>query len=135
VIRSYVRAPSIKRLTSDLKDVDIAKAKLIRRIIKGDIDELLIVDSELSKTYDIHNSRLTLIHHTTGEIRDKLLDTVLGTFGVEYVFRTSEGLQTSMSMPDDRIIGKYLNAGDTYAPTLIRQKGSWRIGTMADLCE
>ena len=42
---------------------------------------------------------------------------------------------TSPESQHDFPLGIYLNAGDSYAPTLIYYRGRWQIGTMADIAE
>ncbi len=64
-----------------------------------------------------------------------MLDEFLNTFGVEYLFATSEGLQGHCSLPSDELICTYLNAGDTYTTTLLKHHGRWQIGAWGDIAE
>jgi hypothetical protein len=127
-------APSIKSLTSKLKDVDVPKAKLLRRILKADREALLGIHAEIGPLgLDAHEARYSCL---TSELRAELLDCVLGTYGAEELFNTSEGLQNHPEDPQGKdSVGEYLNAGDTYAPTLINTGKGWRIGCMGDIAE
>lgn len=132
------RAPSIKTLTTQLKDVDTAKAKLIRRILKAERrDDLLELDVELRHgNRDIHQCRLDHINESTGQLRAELLDRTLCTFGVEHCHRNRDGIGFyTDDQSGDNLIGKYLIAGDSYAPTLINTGKGWRVGCRADIVE
>ena len=58
----------------------------------------------------------------TSDLRMECLDALAGTCGVE-AFETRHGWC------------EYLNAGDTYAPTLLRFRGRYRVATWGDIAE
>lgn len=129
-------APSIKTLTSQLKDVDVPKAKLIRSIIKGNREDLLYIAESLDKHHrDIHWQRFNYINHPIADLRAELLNTALDCFGVEYLFQGSDGLRGNPEGPYDEPVCTYLNAGDTYAPTLLKYRGRWQVGCWGDIAE
>ena len=129
-------APSIKTLTSQLKDVDVPKAKLIRSIIKGKREDLLYIAESLDKHHrDIHWQRLNYINYSFSDLKAELLNTVLDTYGVEYLFEGSDGLRGNPEGCNDLPICTYLNTGDTYAPTLLKYRGRWQVGCWGDIAE
>jgi hypothetical protein len=130
-----VRAPSIKALTTCLKDVDVSKARLIREAIKIEGKEGLIVFAEAHCPKCVEHFRRCYNMPSRGDIRAAILDELLDTCGVEYLFKTSEGLSSWCSLPSDELILTYCNAGDTYATTLIRYRGRWQIGCYGDVAE
>lgn len=130
------RAPSVKTLTTQLKDVDVEKAMLLRRIMKADRDELI----ELAPMMRNYCSDDILFFQNPStkayRMREVLLDNVLSTFGVEHCFKNQDGIGGYIDdQSGDNWLGTYLNAGDTYAPTLINTGNGWRIGCMADIVE
>ena len=131
-----VIAPSIKTLTSQLEDVDIPKAKLIRSIIKGKREDLLYIAESLDEhRRDIHWQRFNYINYPIADLRTELLNTVLDTYGVEYLFEGSDGLRGDPEGCNDLPICTYLNTGDTYAPTLLKYRGRWQVGSWGDIAE
>lgn len=131
-----VTAPSVKTLTSSLKDVDTSKARLIRKLIKADREGLLELAATLDKfSRDIHWQRYNYINHPTADLRAELLDSVLETHGVEYLFKGSDGLRCDPESQHDQPICVYLNAGDTYATTLLKYRGRWQVGCWGDIAE
>jgi hypothetical protein len=136
MIRLGIRTPSIKTLTTRLKDVDKSKAVLLRRIIKSDREGLLEIEVELDDEHkSIHAFRYNRINHNTFDLRCELLDRVLGTFGIEYIFEGSEGTRSDPESVHNQPECTYLNAGDTYAPTLLFHNGHWKVGCMGDIAE
>jgi hypothetical protein len=129
-------APSIKTLTTQLKDVDVPKAKMIRRLIKADREGLLLCAIDIDQhRRELDWQRYNYINHNTADMRSELLDRVLGTFGVEYLFKGSEGLRTDPESIHDGPVCTYLNAGDTYAATLLLYRGRWQVGCWGDIAE
>lgn len=128
-------APSIKTLTSSLKDVDVARAKLIRTAIKIESYE------DLGSFADKHCPKTTAWFQqcfnspNKGDVRAHILDELLGTFGVEYLFKGSDGLRCDPESQHDSPICTYLNAGDTYATTLLKYRGRWQVGCWGDIAE
>ncbi len=120
-----IRAPSIETLCQ-LKDVDRAKAVLIRKVIKAPTryDLLTLAAKVLDRS--IEQVRVDFYHRNAEWLQAEVLDKLLGTFGVECIWRD----------PDDREpLALYLNAGDTYASTLAYWHGRWQITTMGDIVE
>jgi hypothetical protein len=60
---------------------------------------------------------------TTPDVRLHVLDDLAGTYGVEAFETRHDGWCD------------YLNAGDTYAPTLVRFRGRYRVTTWGDIAE
>jgi hypothetical protein len=120
-----IRAPSVKSLCQ-LKDVGTATAKLIRKVIKTETRYELLQIAAQATGRGIHQVRLDYINCSLNDIKAPVLDELLGTFGVECIWRD----------PDDREpLALYLNAGDTYASTLAYWHGRWQITTMGDIVE
>ena len=79
--------------------------------------------AELCST--VHGAaRVAECYHTptVSDVRMHVLDALAGTHGVE-------SFDTRAGWCD------YLNAGDTYAPTLVRFKGRYRVTTWGDIAE
>ena len=130
-----VRAPSTKALLSEFRNLSAEEAKLIRKLADATDDgERLkkLVDAHVPATSsyvrsmhsDPYRSRLwrtTVALHAMNEI--------LGTHGVEGLGPPRSG--------DYAPPYEYLNAGDTYAGTLIYDRGGDRlfVGTWGDVVE
>jgi len=128
-------APSIKTLMR-LKDMTPATAKLIRRVIKADREGLLQLATEIEPhKRELHWQRYNYINHNIADIRSELLDKLLGTFGVEYLFNGSEGLRGDPESMHDSPILTYCNTGDTYALTLLKYRGRWQVGDWGSIAE
>lgn len=131
-----MRAPTVARLVATFRDLDRKRANLIRRIAHAcdDRDRLAtLIERECPDThayarrcyhdpYASHMWRVTMALHA--------IDRVLGTYGVEPLRRTDD---SPMGAPSH----EYLNAGDTYAATLIyhRDADALRIGCWGDIVE
>jgi hypothetical protein len=128
-------APSIKTLMQ-LKDMTKPKAELIRRVIKADRECLLQLTSEIEPhKRNLEWQRYNYINHSTADLRSELLDKLLGTFGVEYLFKGSEGLRGDPESMHDSPLITYCNAGDTYALTLLKYRGRWQVGDWGSIAE
>jgi hypothetical protein len=106
------RLPSVRTLRAVFGD----NAKDARKVLEMSF-------AELCET--IHGAaRIAECYHTpsVSDVRMHVLDALAGTHGVE-TFDTRKGYCT------------YLNAGDTYAPTLVRFQGSYRVTTWGDIAE
>lgn len=128
------KAPSIKTLMQ-IKDVTVKDAKLIRAVIKADRDGLLVIAGGLTERPDIHLQRYNYINSSTADLRAELLDTILKTFGVEYLFKGSDGLRSDPESQYDSPLVTYLNAGDTYAITLLKYRGRWQVRDWGSIAE
>ena len=132
-----MRSPSVQALVKAFpKDLDRKSAGLIKRLAKADDSavhlEALIINNcpETDKYarslyrdgYASQMWRITLALHA--------MDEVMGTHGVESL--SPEGDFSTSAPPYE-----YLNAGDTYATTLIydRDKDRLFIGTYGDVVE
>lgn len=128
-------APSIKTLMR-LKDMTPATAKLIRRVIKADREGLLQLAIEIEPhKCNLYWQRYNYVGHKTSELRSVLLDKLLGTHGVEYLFKGSEGLRGDPESMHDSPLITYCNAGDTYALTLLKYRGRWQVGNWGSIAE
>jgi hypothetical protein len=137
---STTRAPSICTLCQ-LKDVTPETARKIRTVIKFATREEL---EDYAERYlpRARNWLMRCYHRPSrSNLRANMLDELLGTHGVEYIFRTSEGLAGHCNSESDDLICTYLNAGDPYISTLIRvyprrgYRAYWRIGCWGTLAE
>ena len=61
-----------------------------------------------------------------GETRMERIDAVLGTFGVEYIPKGHNDRSPAIY---------YCNAGDTYAWTVLKVNGQFRVGCWGDIVE
>ena len=107
-----LRSPTIKALRQ-LFGANAAQAKVLLKMSR---DQLLRTP--------VGAARLAECYHapTTQDIRMECLNALGGFHGVEgFTTRRGECL--------------YLNAGDTYTPTLVRYGSSYRIGCWGDIAE
>lgn len=107
------RTPSIKTLREVFAD-RAPEAKKVLRMSRADLEQT-----------EPGARRLRECYHppATSDLRLTVLDTLAGTHGVE-AFRTRRGDWC-----------EYLNAGDTYAATLLRYRGTYRVGCWGDYAE
>jgi hypothetical protein len=107
--------PSIKSLR--VITPDIATAKQAKAIF-------LMSRSQLAET-PAGAARIAECYHPPGtaDLRMAALDALLGTHGVEG-FETTRG---------ESVL--YLNAGDTYTPTIVRFRGHYRVACWGDIAE
>lgn len=130
-----MRAPSLQTLHKNFPHLSHKEALLIRRLAhETDVPDKLAdtierfvpetaryVRSMYSNPYNSHMWRVTVVLHA--------IDQILGTYGVE-AFGPARG--SSQSPPYE-----YLNAGDTYATTLIyrRNTDTLGVGNWGDIAE
>lgn len=107
------RTPSVKALLK-LTQSDVTLARTVKRL-------LLAKRAELEDAIPGHDA--VRYGHDTPSLRMEAISEALGMHGVEE-FRTRNGT---------RVL--YCNAGDTYAPTLLRVGGHYRVGTWGDVAE
>lgn len=107
-----LRSPSIKALRTIFGD-NAKQAKA-----------LLLMNREQLLHTSVGKARADECYHppTTQDIRMECLNALGGFYGVE-CFDTRKGLCM------------YLNAGDTYTPTLIRFNGAYRVACWGDIAE
>ncbi len=106
--------PSVKTLCQ-IKDVTPALAREIRRIMAGPGREHVEDHCSCRERYD---SRCLS--------RMERIDRVLGTSGVE-------AIPAGHNAQSPTIV--YCNAGDTYATTILKVSGKFRVGCWGDLVE
>lgn len=116
-----MRFPSLKTLKTALEDNNLTDAdfRLARKIGTSD-SRTFILDS--SKAADAV-WRACNKSPSTEYLRMVALDEVLKMHGVEYAETFDHGCAT------------YLNAGDTYIPTIIRWRGVYRVQSLDDFVE
>jgi hypothetical protein len=122
------RYPSISALMQ-IKDVTREDAKRIREIMKGyapvpcKCGRMSDPSSMDAYPYNVcsyfHDGR----HRYS---RMAAIDTVLGTFGVEYVAAGHNSKSPAFS---------YCNTGDTYDVTVLKVRGHFRVGCWGDIVE
>lgn len=131
-----VKAPTAKRMREAFPGSSNVELHLIRKLARTTDDaEMLraLIDAECVAThyyyrrchsdpFASHMWRVTLVLHA--------IDGILGTHGVEPLRRKEDGITEAPSY-------EYLNAGDTYATTLIyhRDANALRIGAWGDIVE
>ena len=107
-----LRSPSIKALRSIFGD----NAKAAKELLCMTREQLLRTETGKARASQCYNPPLTQ------DIRMECLNALGGFHGVE-AFDTKKG------------VCMYLNAGDTYAPTLVRFKGAYRLSSWGDIAE
>ena len=107
------RSPSIAAIESAFPGKG-KEAKAIFRMNRSELESLPAGDARVRECYHAP---------TTSDLRLTCLDALLGTFGVE-AFQTRNGRWV-----------EYLNTGDTYAPTIVRMGGHYRIASWGDIAE
>lgn len=110
------RTPSTKTLQT-LPDVDADKARALKALLTARRCDL--------ESHSAGAARVAACWSApaTSDLRLHCLDAELGTYGVE-AFHTDRGE-----------LVEYLNAGDTYAPTIIRFRGAYRVACWGDIAE
>jgi hypothetical protein len=107
------RSPSI----TSIESVFPGKGKEVKAIFRMRRSELELLPAG--------NARVRECYHapSTSDVRLHCLDALLETFGIE-AFQTRNGTWV-----------EYLNTGDTYAPTIVRMNGHYRIASWGDIAE
>jgi len=107
------RSPSVASIESAFP----GKGKLAKAIFRMRRSELESLPAGLARIRECYNPP------TTSDVPLHFLDEFPGTFGIE-AFQTRNGTWV-----------EYLNTGDTYAPTIIRMNGHYRIASWGDIAE
>jgi hypothetical protein len=107
------RSPSITAIESAFPGKGKA-AKAIFRMRRSELESLPAGDARVRECYHAPS---------TSDVRLHCLDALLETFGIE-AFQTRNGTWV-----------EYLNTGDTYAPTIVRMNGHYRIASWGDIAE
>jgi hypothetical protein len=105
--------PSVRAL----RPVFGENAKQARAILEMSRRELEALPAGAARVAECYNPP------ATSDIRLTCLDALARTHGVEAFETKRDGYC------------EYLNAGDTYAPTLIRFRGRYRVATWGDIAE
>ena len=108
--------PSVKKLREIFGD-NAAAAKQILQMTRAQLLQLPAGAARERECY--HPPR-------TWDIRMECLNEIGGFYGVEGIDATFRGKRVWM---------EYLNAGDTYAPTLVRFNGRYRVSSWGDIVE
>ncbi len=107
------RSPSITSIDSAFA----GKGKEAKEIFQMGRDELELLPAGNARVKECCHSP------STPDVRLHCLDALLETSGVE-AFQTRNGTWV-----------EYLNTGDTYAPTIVRMNGHYRIASWGDIAE
>jgi hypothetical protein len=107
------RSPSIAAIESEFP----GKGKLAKAIFRMRRSELETLPAGLARIRECYHAP------STSDVRMHCLDALLETFGIE-AFQTRNGTWV-----------EYLNTGDTYAPTIVRMNGHYRIASWGDIAE
>lgn len=107
-----LRSPSIKSLRSIFGD----NAKQAKALLTMNREQLIRTAVGAARVAECYHPPLTQ------DIRMECLNALGGFYGVE-CFDTRKGLCM------------YLNAGDTYTPTLVRFNGAYRVACWGDIAE
>jgi hypothetical protein len=105
--------PSIKTLRAVFGD----NAKESRRVLEMSRAELVATPAGAARVSECYNPP------ATSDIRMSVLNELAGTHGVE-AFETKRNGWCD-----------YLNTGDSYAPTLVRYRGRYRVASWGDIAE
>lgn len=105
--------PSVKTLRAVFGD-NAKQARAILEMNRSQLEALPACATIIAECY--HPPK-------TYDLRLAALDAIAGTYGVE-AFQTRDGDWC-----------EYLNAGDTYATTLLRFRGRYRVGCWGDIAE
>lgn len=108
--------PSVKTLIERLR-LDAETAREAKRILTATRAELEAMPAGAARVAECYNPPHTY------DLRLHCLDARIGTYGVE-CFHTKHGEPVF-----------YLNAGDTYAPTIVRFRGRYRVACWGDIAE
>ena len=108
--------PSIKTLLT-IPGVDADKAAALKRILTASRRELEEMPAGAARVAECYHAP------STADLRLTCLDAELGTYGVE-AFQDDKGQWV-----------EYCNAGDSYALTIIRWRGNYRVGCWGDIAE
>lgn len=108
-----MRLPSVKTLSSVFGD----KARDARAILEMNRAQLEALPAGAARARECYHPPATY------DLRLTCLDALGESYGIEY-FETPRGEAVH-----------YLNAGDTYAPTLVRFRGTYRVASWGDLAE
>jgi len=104
--------PSIKTLSAVFGD-NAKRAREILEMNRAQLEELPACQDRIRECYNAPD---------TYDLRMTALDGLADTYGLE-AFETPQG------------VCHYLNAGDTYSPTLILYKKRYRVGCWGDIAE
>jgi hypothetical protein len=104
--------PSIKKLA----EVFGENAKQAKAVLVMTRSELLEIPAAAARDAECYH------RPATSDLRLTVLNDLAGTYGVE-AFETDKGWC------------EYLNAGDTYAATLVRFNGKYRVACWGDIAE
>ena len=108
--------PSIKKL----REIFGANAADAKRILQMTRAQLLTLPAGAARERECYNPP------QTWDIRMECLNELGDFSGVEGVDITVQG---------ERVGVEYLNAGDTYTPTLVRFNGRYRVSSWGDIAE
>lgn len=108
-----MRSPSVKTLREVFGD----KAREAKAVFRMSRNELLETPAGAARDKECFNPP------ETWDLRMNVLDALAGTFGIEE-FRTRKGENV-----------EYLNAGDTYAATIVYFRGNYYVGCWGDYAE
>ena len=108
--------PSIKTLRERL-NLDAETAREAKRILTATRAELEAMPAGAARVAECYNPPMT------SDLRLHCLNACVGAYGVE-------GFQTLSGEWCD-----YLNAGDTYTPTIVRFRGRYRVACWGDIAE
>jgi hypothetical protein len=107
--------PSIKTLQTLTQCAD--KARELKAILTATRAQLEALPAGAARVAECWNPPSTV------DLRMSCLDAALGTYGVES-FETRDGASVY-----------YLNTGDTYAPTIVRFRGNYRVTDWGSIAE
>jgi hypothetical protein len=121
-----MKSYSVKRI-AQLLSIDEGNARIIRAIVRGDMDRAAILEacpSAERRERECYNTP------PLADVQMYAIDGLIGGYGVE-----------SIEKPDSSGCGRYddyidfVNTGDTYSTTILRDGNKWWIGCMGDTVE
>lgn len=122
-----MKSYSIKRIAEEL-NIGLDAARIVRQIVRGELDREQLYT--LSPRVEDWAERQCYNRPRCSEVAMQVLSEVIGGFGVE-------GLEKSDSHGDGRYSDyiDYINTGDTYSVTILRDGSRYWIGTWGDVAE
>jgi hypothetical protein len=121
-----MKSYSIKRIAKELS-IDTDKARILRAIVRGDMDRVAILEAVPAAE---QRERECYNTPPLNDLKMYAVNSLMDGYGVE-----------SIEKPDSSGCGRYddyidfINMGDTYSATVLRDGNKWWIGCMGDTVE
>lgn len=122
-----MKSYTIKRIAQEL-NINQEAARIVRRIVRGELSRQQLY--ALSTCVENWAERECYSRPSCAEVAMQVLNDIVGGYGVE-------GLEKPDSHGDGRYSDyiNYINTGDTYSATILRDGSRYWIGTWGDIAE